>query len=73
MNINEQCILNGVCPDCFSPMRQWTQVEVDEAKADIGMGPNDDFADCCDKCLGKYLPVNRPITAPVMRAMEVKP
>ncbi len=40
----------GVCPDCGGPSKVWTVAEIQEAKADIGMGDEDDFHDICDKC-----------------------
>lgn len=41
----------GVCPDCGNPLHHgpWTQEQIDEEAADIGM-PASDFVDCCDAC-----------------------
>lgn len=56
---NEQKILQGLCPDCGAPMKKWTPTEIAEAKEDLGMGPDDDFADCCSACAKKYMPPER--------------
>ncbi len=55
---NEQSILLGICPDCGSPTKVRTPAEIQEAKADIGMGPDDDFFAGCDAREAKYLPAS---------------
>lgn len=51
---NEASIKRGICPDCGKPMRTWSDAEIAEAKADIGMGNEDDFHDCCAACATTY-------------------
>lgn len=53
---NEKLTMNGICPDCSKPMKAWTQAEIQEAKDDIGMGDEDDFAAVCDECAKAYCP-----------------
>jgi len=53
---SEESIKQGRCPNCGGAMQQWTEAEIAEAKADIGMATDDEFFACCKRCEGKYLP-----------------
>jgi len=50
----EEKAMKGICPDCGKPLKAWTWAEIQEAKADIGMGDEDDFCAVCDECGKKY-------------------
>jgi hypothetical protein len=52
--IYEASIKQGICPDCGKPMKKWTGAEIAHVKADMGMGDEDDFFDCCAECAAKY-------------------
>ena len=56
MTPSESSIKRGICPDCGKPIKTWTDAEIAEAKADIGMAADDDFHDCCAVCAAKYYP-----------------
>lgn len=51
---DEASIKRGICPDCGESMKTWTDAEIAEAKADMGMSADDDFFDCCAACAAKY-------------------
>lgn len=53
---NEKRIMAGLCCDCDAPIKPWTWEDIQLAKADMGMGADDDFADCCAECGKKYMP-----------------
>jgi hypothetical protein len=54
MTDEEKCKA-GICCDCGADMKKWTEPEIKDAKDDIGMSPEDDFADVCEPCMGKYV------------------
>ncbi len=51
---NEERCKAGLCCDCDATIKKWTEGEIQEAKDDIGMTADDDFADVCISCLSKY-------------------
>lgn len=57
----EECCLNGICSECGGKSKKWTREEIEAAKDDIGMIDNDDFCDCCDNCMEKYMYVPEPV------------